>query len=31
MDRESGKGMWGGGGGGSMRDLGKRGRHGLGG
>ena len=31
MDRERGKGRVGGGGGGSMRDLGKRRRHGLGG
>ena len=31
MDRESGKGMGWGGGGESMRDLGKRRRHGLGG
>ena len=31
MDRESGKGRGGGGGGESMRDLGKRRRHGLGG
>ena len=31
MDRESGKGGGGGGGGKSMRDLGKRRRHGLGG
>ena len=31
MDREKGKGRRGGGGGESMRDLGKRRRHGLGG